>query len=362
MPTKTLLASAVLLTALLWWLSRPVERPFQTQLAQTQLPQAQSAQAQSAQSQTTHASTVPANRNVPDEYPQPSLKSQSRDAAVSAYIENVRRDPEYDWKIPIRFYGKVIDESSAPVVGASVYLQWVNLQGTEGVGTANTTTDAEGNFLFEGAKGKALSVKITKTGYYDVSGRENQTSFEFANPAEAIFHEPSPTTPAIFLMRRKGTPEPLVVQSLKLRLSGQGATASVDLMTGRVLPVGGELQVTMWKPTITTEQVNTGKVFPYDWRLQVKVNGGGLVEHKEVFAFEAPESGYVADYDASLHATDGLSPDVTVNKQFFFYFGQPRRYGRLQLRTDGDRPTVAVDYWVNPTPGNRNLEYDPSAN
>ena len=103
-----------------------------------------------------------------------------------------------------------------------------------------------------------------------------------------------------------------------------------------------------------------GKVFPYDWRIRVRVNGGGIVEHEDVFAFEAPELGYVAEYDASLHPTDGMSPDVTVNKQFFFYFSQPRQYGRLHLRADGDRPTVAVDYWLNSTPDNRNLEYDAS--
>ena len=107
--------------------------------------------------------------------------------------------------------------------------------------------------------------------------------------------------------------------------------------------------------------MNTGEVFPYDWRVNVKVNGGGLLEHEDVFALEAPELGYVSEFDASLHPTDGLSPDVTVNKQFYFYFGQPRKYGRLHLRTDGDRPTVIVDYLVNPTPDNRNLEYDPGA-
>jgi hypothetical protein len=49
----------------------------------------------------------------------------------------------------------------------------------------------------------------------------------------------------------------------------------------------------------------------------------------------------------------------TRDRQFYFYFGQPRRYGRLHLRTDGDRPYVFIDYWLNPS-GSRNLEYDAS--
>jgi len=145
---------------------------------------------------------------------------------------------------------------------------------------------------------------------------------------------------------------------MELILSGQGATASIDLPTGKVSPAGGQLQVTVWKPTITTEQINTGKVFPYDWRIQVKVNDGGLMEHSDIFAFEAPESGYVSEFDAKRHPTGG-NANVTIDKQFYFCFGQLRRYGRLHLRTDGDRPFVAVDYWLNPT-GDRNLEFDPA--
>ncbi len=299
--------------------------------------------------------------NAPhNEYPAPSLKTQSREAAISAYIENIRRDPQYEWKIPIRFYGKVIDQYGYPVAGAFVQLQWTNLKGVEGVGTAKTTTDASGLFSLEGAKGKTLSAKITKEGYYDVSRRENQMSFEYANPAESIFYEPDISAPAIFRMQKKGIPEPLIVKHLELKLGGQGATATVDLATGGVSPSGGQLEVTVWKPTITTVQINTGKVFPYDWRIQVKVSGGGLVEHKDAFAFEAPESGYISEFNAILHATNGMSPDVTVEKQFYFCFGQPRRFGRMHLRTDGDRPRVAIDYWLNPKPESRNLEFDPT--
>ena len=164
-----------------------------------------STESRSKQAQTTPARTAQSKQTPTDEYPQQSLKTQSREAATRAYIENVRRDPQYEWKMPIRFYGKVIDQYGSPVVRASVCLQWVTLKGTEGVSAAKTTTDAKGLFALENATGKTLSVKITKEGYYDVSRRENQTSFEYANPAETIFYEPNDNSPAIFLMRKRAT-------------------------------------------------------------------------------------------------------------------------------------------------------------
>ena len=80
-------------------------------------------------------------------------------------------------------------------MAASVHLQWINLQGKEGVGEAETVTDGEGLFSLEGVKGKRLIVRISKSGYYDLSPKENQTNFEFANPAEATFYEPDVIIP-----------------------------------------------------------------------------------------------------------------------------------------------------------------------
>lgn len=340
-----------IVAALFWGLARPAVKPLQPR----------SLEPQPGQAQLTPVLVDQANSGVPDVYPQQSLRNQSREAAIKTHIENIRRDPQYQWKVPIRFYGKVVDQNGYPVVDAIVYLQWVNLGGKRGVGEAQIKTNSNGSFSFEGVKGKRLIVlQIENRGYFEMNLSENQTGFEFANPAEDIFYEPDSNNPVTFVMRKKGETQPLVVESIELNMRGQGSTQTVDLLTGKVAQTGGQLQVTVWKPTITAEQIRTAKVFPYDWRIQVKLDDGGLAEHKDIFAFEAPESGYLPDFDVKLRPTNGASADVTVNKQFYFYFGEPRRYGRLQLRTDGDRPYVFVDYWFNPAPGSRNLEFDPA--
>lgn len=321
--------------------------------------QPQSSESRLEKNQAASTPESQAKQRMPDEYPQISLKDQTRDAAINAYLRNIERDSFYQWKIPIRFYGKVINQFNNPVVRASVHLQWINRQGANGVGESDILTDNKGLFSLEGVKGKCLIVRIAKNGYYDISEKENQIGFEYANPAESWFYEPDSNKPVVFHLRKKGETESLIVKNLQLRLSGEGTTGVVDLLTGKESPSDGQLQITVWKPMITVEQMNTGKVFPYDWRVQVKINDGGLKEHKDVFPFEAPESGYVAEYDESLHAINGASPGVSVDKEFYFYFGEPRKYGRMHFRTDGHRPLIFIDYWLNPS-GSRNLEFDPA--
>jgi hypothetical protein len=315
----------------------------------TQLPQASSVRL-----------PIDDHQNAPDEYPQLSPGAHGLEAATDEYIENIHRDPQYPWKVPIRFYGKLIDQHDNPVPGAAVHFQWVNLQSSEGIEEADTITDAEGRFSLEGKRGKNLGVRIFKDGYYDVSPDENQLNFEYANPAERTFYEPDPNDPVMFRIRTKGEMEALIRNEVRFELRGPGVMATVDLLTGNVSPSNGQLQVTVWKPTITTQQINTGKVFPYDWRVQIRMNHGGLAEHTDAFPFTAPESGYVPQHDENLHAANGASPGTTIDKRFYFYFGQPPKYGRLHFRTDGDRPYVSIQYWLNPS-GSRNLEHDPLA-
>ena len=40
------------------------------------------------------------------------------------YVQNVRAHPAYDWKQPINFYGRVLDESNAPVANAHAHFEW----------------------------------------------------------------------------------------------------------------------------------------------------------------------------------------------------------------------------------------------
>ncbi|MEI8341112.1 MAG: carboxypeptidase-like regulatory domain-containing protein, partial [Verrucomicrobiota bacterium] len=290
-------AVALLLIAafgLLWWFSKPTEKVVAE-------PQKQVSPQPEPPTPTQESSPAP-KQSTPSEYPQISLKDKTREEAIREYLMHQEKDYHYDWKIPIRFYGKVIDQFGNVVTGADVHFQWTDLS-VKGTSEANTTTDNNGSFSLFDKHGKNLGVYITKQGYYDVSRKDNQTSFEFACPAtENNFYEPDSDNPVIFHMRKKAAAEALIKKSIELTPPKDGSAVTVDLLTGNQSP-NGQLEVKTWKPQISAEQTRTGRVFPYDWRITLKIADGGFLEHHDVFPFEAPETGYNPLIDLSLHAT-----------------------------------------------------------
>src|SRR4051812_294163 len=55
--------------------------------------------------------TAESNRQI-------SVKGRTRESAVQEWLSRVERDKNSDWKTPIVFYGKVVDENSSPVPDA----------------------------------------------------------------------------------------------------------------------------------------------------------------------------------------------------------------------------------------------------
>ena len=68
---------------------------------------------------------------------------------------------------------------------------------------------------------------------------------------------------------------------------------SIDLATGRTGQ--GSLQVASW--------IGDSKQRPFDWRYLLSVAGGGLVERKGQFDFQAPVDGYQPAIEVNMAAT-----------------------------------------------------------
>jgi Carboxypeptidase regulatory-like domain len=167
-----------------------------------------------------------------DSYAQISLKSHTKEEAVNMWLERVEKDKKAEWKVPIQFYGKVIDENSEPVAGANVHFQWTDLS-DKGTAVAETATDSSGRFSLDGVKGKRLSVRVTKEGYY-ASQTASYKSFEFSNPGENIYYEPDSANPVLFQLRRRGIGAQLIKRSVKVVLPGDGTNAKIDLTGGKI--------------------------------------------------------------------------------------------------------------------------------
>src|ERR1700760_2583116 len=69
------------------------------------------------------------------------------------------KDPDWEYKLPISFYGKVVDDSNQPISGVNVAFSWMDLS-KEGTTQQNTVSDASGNFSLVGKTGKSLTVQV----------------------------------------------------------------------------------------------------------------------------------------------------------------------------------------------------------
>ena len=173
MQKKTIVSVCLLLIVLagiLYWLTRSGHRSEKS-------PEAKAAAANPVPALPTQVPSIDKASSAaqPLEYPQLSLKNQSRDAAVKEWFKKHNEDRLFDWKISIRFYGLVVDQNNQPVAEASVHFQWTDLS-EKGTSEADTTSDARGFFALLNQKGKNLGVYVSKQGYYDASRQENQTS------------------------------------------------------------------------------------------------------------------------------------------------------------------------------------------
>jgi hypothetical protein len=144
------------------------------------------------------------------------------------------------WQKPIDFYGKVVDENTNPVAGASVEFRWDDLTANDWTRSATTTSDTEGLFSLHGGRGATLTVSVSKDGYY--TSPKDMGSFHYAVPNDNQIYAPDQWNPAVFHLWKRGQGAELVTSQngmrpdLAVRVPINGDLVSVDLL-GRVFKV-----------------------------------------------------------------------------------------------------------------------------
>lgn len=196
-----------------------------------------------------------------------------------------KQDPTFEWKTPINFYGKVIDQNNEPVAGVAIKFVWNDIS-PKGSSYAETTSDAGGLFSLIDKEGKGVSVSVSKKGYH--IGNAASGSFEYAAFFEWNYHEPDENSPVIFRLVKKVDAEPLVVGSAFNTLSYEQGTYYYDLQRGvlsRESPVGDGL-----KFTITRSQAAQGQ--PFDWTWTVDGVNAMVRATTDEFPQSAPTEAY----------------------------------------------------------------------
>lgn len=288
----------------------------------------------------------PADSPSNDEVQKPGGPYVSSDPRWAITRQKDKSDHNWEWRMPIDFYGRVVDENDQPIAGASIEFSWTDLS-PAGNSTARTSSDSSGAFFLRGKSGRHLQVDISKEGFYKPVS-ERLKSFDFAAFWEANYYEPDAAQPVTFHLRKRGAGATLSSGEVQASVGADGAPVRLDLLSSARISPAGQLEI--------AAVTNTEKYPParFDWRASITVPDGGLIEHNLEFPFEAPNEGYQPTVEFQMPA-NALDWKRVVEKDYFIRFGTPPKFGRIHIRFNGAAQRVSVRYAVNPS-GSRNLE------
>lgn len=247
------------------------------------------------------------------------------------------------YETPISVYGKIVDEAGKAVAGAMVEIGIAD-KPLETGSKYTQTTGSDGTFFLTDVKGIAFSLRASKPGYY--TSDESRGRRNVVTPAASDVPQPTASQPVILVLRKQGQTAQLIsVSSGQIIVPKTGTAVDVDLTTGR--PGQNGLQVSSWVGDTTQRR--------FDWRLRMAVPGGGLIERRGEFNFEAPNDGYQEATEINMDgASEQWSSDVT--REYFAKLADGR-YARFSINFfPGRRNFVVIESYINPTVGSRNLE------
>ncbi len=251
-----------------------------------------------------------------------------------------KSDVMFEWKMPIEFYGRVVDQAGTPIEGAIVEVQ---LNRVGGVSEWSLVSGADGGFSLTGLTGKSLGISVTARRCLSTRGWTQ--GFEYAEFFSTKFHVPDKNNPVIFRLQKLIRPEPMHNFSVRVPLSPNGPSRSVDLSNGKVGEVGdlSFLGTIKWSKSGPIEQMD----------LIVKGARGTLVVGSDdEFLFTPPAGGFVNELRLCLLWKNNLQGGM------YFVTGE-QKFGAVKLegRNSGEGVVVDLEIFLNPS-GSRNLEYD----
>jgi hypothetical protein len=339
MRPRILIFCGLVLAVCVWFLLRQAPQQPKTELPEVQAPLTNQPLASQP---APPAKAAPAQNPAPSQ-PPPAVAAAAVHRGSPEGINEMQQQALADWQRPIEFYGRVVDENTNPVAGASITFGWSEQPKQEAARKATTTSDAEGLFALHGERGPALDVWVGKEGYY--ASHRGQWGFSYLNGFSS-----DPMNPVIFLLRKKGTGENLIGVKQNYRVARDGTPLGIDLATGKATTGGsGDFVVQCW-----TDDQGKASGQKYDWHCVVTIPGGGVVPTDEEFPFQAPENGYVPTNGIAMLA-DGTNWTSDVDLKFYYRLADGR-YGRMTFSMiAGGQHFCMIDSVLNPS-GSRNLE------
>jgi hypothetical protein len=259
-----------------------------------------------------------------------------------------KADPKFQWKMPIEFYGKVVDQFEEPVAEARVHIVWTAVDDSHEI---TKLSARDGAFELTGEQGKAMTVDVSKLGYLPAKGWIQ--NFEYAAFFDYKFHVSDKNNPVVFRLQKLMGAEPM----LKFIANAQVNIAMpvvLNVETGK-LGTDGDISFSI----VTGPK--RGQYGP-DFSITITaLNGAAFAPSEEEFMFHAPEVGY-----QTAAVINRLSSDANYSRvQPYRCYVKTRsgKYaavtGEITIREglgEGKASFHAIIYH-NPS-GSRNLEFD----
>lgn len=261
-----------------------------------------------------------------------------------------KADPDFQWKMPIEFYGKVVDQFGEPVANATVVFGWTTVIGPIPDPGQRVLSGSDGRFELKGVQGKRLSIDILKEGYDRT--HNSFGSFEYAAFFNDNFYVPDPNNPVIFHLHKTLEAEPLYVFSPYGYITQGGEPLILNVEKGKVT-TQGDLAFSV---TLGAETNRNGSDFIVTMQ---GLNGTGFVFSNEEFLSKAPESGYQNTFTIT-HKIN--VPNYKPEQVLRFYVrtgtGKYASVGvKIKLWGDFSKADFEAGIHFNPS-GSRNLEFD----
>jgi hypothetical protein len=290
---------------------------------------------------TTPRIAVSSNTNIP---PPDELVKMRLERLKQRQIAIDHADDE--WRTPIEFYGRVVDESNNVIPGAQVDFGCNDISIT-GTSYYHAKSDANGSFSIKNIKGKLLGVNVGKNGYYsyDPHGQD----FYYAGQNQNFV--PDAGNPVVFRLRKKGKGANLIHYDKSFKLPRDGAPIQIDLATGNLSSTSeNTMKVEGW-----THDNEKKQGWKYDWRCRVSFPGGGFQTNLDHFPFLAPETDYASEDLIEMPVTNNAGWSYIVHRNYYVHTAGGN-FGRMifTMVAGGDN-FCEVNLFFNPS-GSRNLE------
>jgi hypothetical protein len=252
------------------------------------------------------------------------------------------------WFHRVHFDYKLEDQFGRPVSGATIR-RHTNF--TTGAGDTESVSDEHGLFQESCKPGESFSLTPRKEGYALASLNATGAYSEELRQKQKLAHG-AHILIVVKMWRMQGA-EPLVGIGKTYKFHYTTGPINFDLLAGQIVPSGGDLKITVNRPSGEVSGHN-----PQKWSIGIEVVDGGFIETSDkesAITFAAPKDGYQSSGTfGNNNGTSGL------DKSFFLKSRNGQMYSKLGLsfgiNRHADDPMYITFGGVANTNSSRNWE------